>query len=59
MPKESGSTESRAKQSQGDNPEYTSPAREVLNSALSLVAVIGITLVSGVVLNRFLGRKPV
>lgn len=59
MAREEGSTESRAKQSRGNNPEYTSPGREVLNSALSLVAVIGITLVSGVILNRFLGRKPV
>ena len=57
MTREEGSTESRAKLRSGDNPEYTSPAREVLNSALSLVAVIGITLIGGVVLNRIVGRK--
>ncbi len=57
-PRETGSTESRAKLLRDQNPEYTSPAREVLNSALSLVAVVGITLVSGVLLNRLLARNP-
>ncbi len=55
--REVGSTESRASQRKGDSPEYTSPVREVLNSALSLVAVIGITLVGSFVLNRIVGRK--
>ena len=58
MARETGSTESRARQRRDQNPEYTSPAREVLNSALSLVAVMGITLVGGVVLHRILGRNP-
>ena len=48
--REEGSIESRAKNLQSG--EYTSPGREVLNSALSLVAVIAITLVGGVVLKR-------
>ena len=55
--KETGSTESRANQRRGDSPEYTSPAREVLNSVLSLVAVIGLTLIGGIVANRIVGRK--
>ena len=59
MPKEVGSIESRANDRRDTNSEYTSPAREVLNSALSLVAVVGLTLLGGVVLNSFLARKPV
>ena len=50
------STESRANDRLGRSSEYTSPGREVLNSVLSLVAVIGITLVGGVVLKRIVAR---
>ena len=50
------SMESRIKQRRGDSPEYTSPGREVLNSALSLAAVIGITLVGGAVMRRVVER---
>ena len=53
--REKGSIESRAKSLQ--NGEYTSPGREVLNSALSLVAVIAIALVSGVVLKGIVARR--
>ena len=58
MAREEGSIESRAKQRRTSNPEYTSPVQEVLNSALSLFAVVAITLVSGIVLHTFVGRKP-
>ena len=50
------STESRAKHQSGQSSEYTSPGREVLNSALSLVAVIGITLVGGALLKRIVAH---
>ncbi len=51
---EEGSIESRAKHPQSGGGEYTSPGREVVNSALSLVAVVGLTLMGGVVLRRLL-----
>ncbi len=49
--------ESRIQKNRGDSSEYTSPAREVLNSALSLVAVIGLTLVGGALLKRLVERR--
>ncbi len=48
--------ESRGAKRRGDSPEYTSPGREVLNSALSLAAVIGLTMVGGAVLKRMVDR---
>ena len=58
MAREEGSIESRANERRADASEPTSPVSEVLNSALSLFAVVAITLVGGLILNTFVGRKP-